>query len=58
MSVKRVEPVAPQTCAFNVHQDDLLSLIRSVQSAASYPEAKSRFHTLDLIRCSYKRSLG
>jgi hypothetical protein len=58
MSVKRIKPVAPQTCAFNVHRDELFSLIRSVQSAASYPESKSRFHTPDLIRCCYKRYFG
>ena len=58
MSVKRIKPVTPQTCAFNVHQDESVSLIRSVQSSASYPESKSRFHTVDLIRCSYKRYLG
>jgi hypothetical protein len=49
-----MKPVAPHTCATNVHRDELLSFIRSVQSTASYPEIKSRFHTIDFLRCSYR----
>ena len=44
MSVTRMKPLATQTCASKVHQDELLSLIRSVQSAASYPETEKQSH--------------
>ena len=44
MYVTRMKPVAPQTCAANIHQDELLSLIRSVQSAALYPETEKQTH--------------
>jgi hypothetical protein len=40
--VTRMKHVAPQTCATNVHQDALSSLIRSVQSAASLPETEKQ----------------
>ena len=36
--------MTPQTCATNVHQDELLSLIRFVQSVASYPETEKPNH--------------
>ena len=44
MSVKRTKSVDPQTCAINVHQDELFTLIRSVQSAVSYPETEKQRH--------------
>jgi len=44
VSVTRMKPVGPQTCATNVHQDELFSLIRSVQSAASYSETEKQRH--------------
>ena len=44
MYVTRMKSVAPQTCTTNIHQDELLSLIRSVQSAALYPETEKQTH--------------
>ena len=43
MSVKRKKPVTPQTCATNVHQDDLLFLIRSVQISSVVSRNKVTF---------------
>lgn len=44
MSVTCMKHVVPQTCATNVHRDELFSLIRSVQSSASYPETEKQSH--------------